>query len=120
LVVYGFDYAFVGLERTGGGMRLVCAFNKAANKPGAQETEVENLKAKSRPIYLRVSVTSDAVCQFSYSYDNQVFMGIGGPFQSSGDRWIGAKVGVISSAPPGTKETGHADFDWFRMTPRAR
>ena len=32
-------------------------------------------------------------------------------------RWVGAKVGVFASAAPGAPKTGHADFDWFRVTP---
>jgi beta-xylosidase len=120
LVVFGYDYAFVGLKRTSKGLTLVCDFNMGANKPGSRETEVQRIEANSATVFLRVSVRPDATCQFAYSFDNQVFENIGGPFRSSGDRWIGAKLGIIASAPPSAAGSGHADFDWFRVTGRAK
>jgi hypothetical protein len=44
------------------------------------------------------------------------FVPVGEPFPSSVDRWIGAKVGLLATAAPGATQTGHADFDWFRVT----
>jgi hypothetical protein len=52
----------------------------------------------------------------AYSFDNQTFTSIGEPFRASGDRWIGAKVGIIASAPSTATKTGYADFDWFHVT----
>ncbi len=39
------------------------------------------------------------------------------PFKASGDRWIGAKAGLIATAPASAANTGYAEFDWFRVTP---
>ncbi len=121
LVVFGYDYAILGLRRTAACMRLVLIVNAAANKPGAEEHEAEGVDAKSGPVYLRVTVEpvgQDAICRFSYSLDNRVFTLIGTPFKASVDRWIGAKVGLIATAPSSAVKYGNADFDWFRMTPR--
>ena len=38
---------------------------------------------------------------------------------AAGDRWIGAKLGLIATTASGATQPGHADFDWFRVTPTA-
>jgi beta-xylosidase len=116
LTVFGFDYAGVGLLKAAGGLRLVYIVNQGANR-GAEEREVAGMDNTNSIVYLRVSVSNGARCQFAYSFDNQTFTPIGEPFQASGDRWIGAKVGVIANAPASATQTGYADFDWFRVTP---
>jgi hypothetical protein len=115
--VFGFDYAIVGVKRSSNGLRLFYAVNKAANKPGAPESLLADLDVKDSTVYLRVTVLRGALCHFSYSLDGHAFAQIGGPFQASGDRWIGAKVGVIASAPANAEDSGHADFKWFHVGP---
>ena len=115
LTVFGFDYALLGLRRSADGLRLVYVVNRGANR-GAEEREVASVDAKNSTVYLRVSVDTGATCRFAYSFDNQTFTSIGEPFRASGDRWIGAKVGIIASAPSTATKTGYADFDWFHVT----
>jgi beta-xylosidase len=119
LVVFGFDYAVLGVRRTADGLRLVKLVNRGASRPGAEEREEATADAKDAPVYLRVTVDQDASCRFAYSYDNQNFIAIGQPFRASGDQWIGAKVGIFASAPSAAGKTGYADFDWFRVTPNS-
>ena len=120
LVVYGYDYALLGLRRAAAGSRLVLIVNPGANTPGAEEREAAGVAAPEAPVYLRVAVEKDAICRFAYSFDNRTFTPIGEPFKASVDRWIGAKFGVIAIAPPSAARTGHADFDWFRVSPPVR
>ena len=117
LVVFGFDYAVLGVRRVADGPRLVLRVNRNANRPGTEEHEMAAVDAKDAPLYLRVTVGKDANCQFAYSYDNQTFTPIGPPFRATGEQWTGAKVGLFASAPTAAVKTGHADFDWFRVTP---
>ncbi len=116
LVVFGYNYAVLGLRRTGGETRLVLRVNINANQPGAQEREIVSLAASAGPVYLRVTVDAQALCRFATSFDNVTFTPVGEPFQATVDRWIGAKFGVIATAAPGATRTGHADFDWFRVS----
>ena len=116
LVVFGCDYALIGLKRTPAGLRLVYCVNLGANKIGAQETEQTGVDVGSPTVFLRVTIGPGAACRFAYSLDDKAFTQIGGIFQASGDRWIGAKVGVIASAAPSAVRTGHADFGWFHVT----
>lgn len=117
LAVFGFDYAWIGLRRTASGLRIVYAVNRGANRTGAQEKEIAGADAATSIVFLRVTVEENAVCRFAYSFDNRAFTRIGEPFQASGDRWIGAKVGIFASAMPSASALGFADFDWFRVTP---
>jgi beta-xylosidase len=117
LTIFGYDYALLGLRRTAAGLRLVYVVNQGANRPGAEEREVAGVDTTNSAAYLRVTVGSGATCRFAYSFDNDTFTSIGEPFKASGDRWIGAKVGVIASAPASATQTGFADFGWFHVSP---
>jgi len=116
LTVVGLDYARLGLQRTADGLRLVYVMNAGADR-GAEEREVAGVETPNSLVYLRVTVGSGAMCQFAYSFDNQKFTSVGEPFMASGDRWIGAKIGLIASASATATKTGYADFEWFRVTP---
>ena len=115
LTVFGYDYALLGLRSTAGGLRLVYVVNRGANLPGAEEREVAGVDTTNSRVYLRVTVGGGAACRFAYSFDNQTFTPIGEPFKASGDRWIGARVGLIASAESSATKTGYADFDWFHV-----
>ncbi len=117
LTVFGFDYAVLGMRSTTNGSRLALVVNHGANQPGAEEQEWSGPDLKNGPIYLRVTVRNGALCQFAYSLDGQSFIPVGEPFKAVGDRWIGAKVGLIASAPAPAEKTGWADFDWFHVAP---
>ncbi|HWA24175.1 MAG TPA: glycoside hydrolase 43 family protein [Lacunisphaera sp.] len=116
LAVFGYNYAILGLRRTGSGTRLVLRVNLESQKSGHREHEAASLAVPAGPIHLRVTVDAKAVCRFSWSTDNATFTPIGTPFQATEDRWIGAKFGLIATAAPDAAAAGHADFDWFRVT----
>ena len=116
LTIFGYDYALLGLRRTADGLRLVYVVNSGANR-GAAEREVVGVDTTNSAVYLRVTVGGGAMCHFAYSFDNQTFTSVGEPFKASGDRWIGAKIGLIASAEPSATRTGYTDFDWFHVSP---
>jgi beta-xylosidase len=116
LVFFGFNYAVLGLRRAGDQTRLVLLVSIGADKPGAEHREVASADVRPGPIYLRVTVDDKALCHFAWSQDNKTFTSIGEPMLASVDRWIGAKFGLIATADAGTVATGHADFDWFRVS----
>lgn len=116
LIVFGYDYGWLGLRHTAAGTRLIAIFNKAADKQGV-EKEIAAIDANATAVFLRVTAGADAQTQFSYSKDGVAFTPLGAPFKASVSRWVGAKVGIFSSASPSAKQTGFADFEWFRITP---
>jgi beta-xylosidase len=117
LVVYGYDYALLGLRSTASGRRLVLLVNHSANLPGAEEHEEAGVDISTVPVTLRVTVDASAACCFHYSLDDRTFYRIGGSFQAFADRWVGARFGLVSTARTSADPTGHADFDWLRVTP---
>ena len=117
LVIYGCHYALLGVRSAAEGRRLSLIVNDAADKPGSEEQEVAGLDIPAVPVRLRVTVDSQAVCRFSYCLGGPAFLAIGGSFPAVADRWVGARVGLIATASPTAVRAGHADFDWFRVTP---
>jgi beta-xylosidase len=115
LLVFGADYAWVGVRNTRNGMRIVTATARAASN-GAPETETASIPLDRRILYVRATVSAGAVVQFSYSLDNGTFAAIGEPFTAKPGRWVGAKVGLF--AEDGAGGGGAALFDWFRIADR--
>ena len=114
LVVFGQDYAWVGLRTTAQGTRLLMRVLTNA-KEGQAEQESASVEAPGPAVHLRVAVTAGGTCRFSYSANTQQFTPIGGEFVAKPGVWVGAKVGVFAAAAPGTARAGHADWDWFRV-----
>ena len=126
LIVMGWDYSCLAVVKQGDGFvlnQLVC---RDAEQGGVEDTiQVAQLTAHKyeaglypnyeMDIYLRVEVGKGGVCRFSYSTDNKRYIPVGIPFTARQGKWIGAKVGLFSTAPYG-KERGWVDADWFRIT----
>lgn len=129
LIVMGWDYSYLGVEKEGDKFVLKQTICKDAEQ---QNPEVVKRLAELEPtnrfeaglhpnyeceLYLRVEVTEGGVCQFSYSTDNKRYTTVGEKFKARQGKWIGAKVGLFSTTPYG-KDKGWLDADWFRVTKR--
>ena len=139
LAIAGQTYAFIGLERTADGLRVV-----QIRSEGAAETRISGPAVDTAPVWLRISVqpTERAVpppqdkefdqpamrreieprVRFSYSMDGDRFENLGEPFVASQGRWTGAQIGLFATAPYGTPAAvattvGEACFDWLRIGP---
>ena len=116
LTVMGFSYAYLALESKEDGIYLVYAVCKDAD-----HWKIENKKVIKRingpTVYLRVKITKDAKCKFSFSADGNGFVDAGDEFQAETGRWIGAKLGIFCMRETQTNDSGYADFDWFRIEP---
>jgi beta-xylosidase len=116
LMIMGLDYAYLSIsknEKSYVVKQVTC--KDAAN--GKDEEITDQRDIKDSVVYLRVTVSSpDAKCQFSYSEDGTNFANLGKPFTAKPGRWIGAKVGLFAVSVPGTRNSGYADIDWFRIT----
>lgn len=114
LIIMGQSYSYLAVERTESGYRLIKMTCPDAAKKGP-ETQEGSADFDGDSILLRVEVSDAAVCNFSYSSNDQEFIPIGQPFTARAGRWIGAKVGLFCLAKPADKKPGYADFDWFRF-----
>jgi beta-xylosidase len=114
LVVFGFDYSFLGLEKRIDGVHLIKALCRDADK-GNKEILQADIPYAQQNLFLRVSVDTGAVCRFSYSTNGIDFTSVQSDFTAREGRWIGAKVGLFAVAPNGCTTSGFADYDWFKI-----
>jgi len=115
LVVFGLDYAWIGITRTAGGARLDVKENHDARGGGLEKGGV-GAELASSVVYLRVTVDAGGKGRFWYSLDRERFAQLGAVFTATPGHWIGAKVGLFARAPVGAVRTGYVDTDWFRVS----
>jgi len=114
LIVFGEDYAWVGLR-----CDEVPVFAGQAVRAACAQPIVSDAIVTSRPkgaAWLRVTVGEGARCVFSCSTDGRRFTPVGELFEARAGRWVGAKVGLFCARPE-DHGGGFADFDWFRFSP---
>jgi len=109
LMIFGFDYAWIGLKQVAGESKIVFAARKEAVKGAPQQEIIAPLPATTT-CHVRVTVRDGGKCAFSYSLDGTTFIPLGEEFSATVGRWVGAKVGLFAAG------LGHADFDWFRIS----
>jgi beta-xylosidase len=111
LIMYGFDYAWLGARRNDGKTRLalVACYKTEAN---CREQEEASINLASSHVWLRMQVGAGGITRFSYSEDGVRYLAIGAPFTARMGRWVGAQMGLFSAG-----KAGHADIDYFRVAP---
>lgn len=126
LIIMGWDYSWIGVEKQGEKFLLKQAVCKDAEQGNLEQVSTLAVLEPSRKfeaglfpnyereIYIRVHVDKGAYCRFSYSLDGKKFTEAGTLFKARQGKWIGAKVGMFSVTPHG-KERGWMDVDWFRV-----
>jgi beta-xylosidase len=116
LVIMGRNYATIGIKSKKNGLFLYYGVCMNADKGKAEnETQVTRLNTSS--VYLRVTVTAGARCQFSYSLDGKKYTNAGNIFEAVPGQWIGAKAGLFAVRNTDTNDAGGAEYDWFRVEP---
>lgn len=115
LMVFGYDYAWIGLKQVKGTATVVLATRKEAVK-GAPEEIVTVPAGSAPPRYFRLTVREGGKCRFSFSADGEHFTAIGDEFTATVARWVGAKVGVFATGSAGAT----ADIDWVRVAPAGK
>jgi len=114
LIVMGFSYANLAIEKTAEG--LVLSQNECINADrGSVEKQNATAKLPNGEVYLRLRVEKNALCTFSYSLDGKAFQPLGSTFTAKSGRWIGAKVGFFCTRPKVTNDGGWIDVDYFRV-----
>jgi beta-xylosidase len=114
LIVMGLDYSYLSVKKTPGGLSISQTVVTDAES-GAKGKETPAIALRGDTFFLRVKVSQNAVCVFSYSSDGKQFSTVGEPFTARKGKWIGAKVGIFAVGTAKIRETGYADFDWFRV-----
>jgi beta-xylosidase len=122
LVIFGLDYAYVGVERVSNGLQVVQRLCQKADK-GSSEQIIDSVSVLGSSVTFRVEVNPEnlvdvipkILCSFSYSTDGTTFRPIGKAFVARESIWAGAKVGLFASARSGETKSGYVDVDWFRV-----
>lgn len=123
LVVFGLDYAWLGVRRTADGWALVQARVARADTNGVEPVEVVRPLAVPT-VTLRATVRDGARVQLAWSADGRTFADVGAPFTAREGKWVGAKVGLFALAASSTRSDsgarvapprGHVDVHWFRV-----
>ncbi len=115
IVVLGKDYAALTISRSNDGFALTQSICLNASGDGKEET-TDSKKINSNSLFLRIYVREGGVCSFCYSLNGKIFEPIGKEFFAKKGMWVGARIGIFSTAEAGSKKTGYADFDWFRIS----
>lgn len=112
--MYGQSYAWLGLRREQGAIRVVYVRCEAANE-NCQELTTDSLPspANGQPIHLRMQVGAGGQTMFSFSADGINFTPAGAPFTAAMGRWVGAQLALFARGNSGA----HADIDYLRITP---
>jgi hypothetical protein len=117
LVVFGTDYAWVGVEQARSGRAIVVGASVGA-QDGGEERSLATLPAPDGPVLLRVEWRAGAICRLGVSLDGERFTELGPVFSAKPGRWVGAKVGLFATAPSSLgRSPGYGDFAWFRLAP---
>jgi beta-xylosidase len=116
LIIMGHNYARIFLTSRKDGIHLMYGVCDKADK-GNKEIISEIKKINGNSIQLRITVANGGKCTFSYSEDGKQFND-SETFQATEGQWIGAKLGVFCIRDTKTNDSGFADYDWFRITPK--
>jgi len=112
LVMYGTDYAWLGVRRADGASKVVLVTCLGA-MAGCTENTVASAPLAAAGVSLRMQVEEGARTQFSYSVDGKRYTPIGAPFIASVGRWVGARMGLFSAGSGAAR--GYLDVDDFNV-----
>jgi beta-xylosidase len=114
LIVFGGDYAWIGMERTDGTLRLVVRSVENA-QAGGSEQEVFSAPLPDTRVAVDVVVREDATYGFAFGTESRATRSAGPRFKARPGRWVGAKVGLFAAAPAGRKTTGGVTTSSFMV-----
>jgi beta-xylosidase len=116
LVVLGKSYSALVLQEVGGALSLRQETRAESETAPATQGSSVRVDSPDQVVYLRATVSADAVVRFSFSVDGAKYQQIGVPFTATAGTWIGSRIGIYATGTHSTGEFGYADFDWFRFT----
>jgi len=126
LILYGLNYAWVGIQRHQGHYEL--RYTTCTGVGKCQEKVLEQKAISSSELQLKLSMRAGGIAQFYYSENvdpsTKDLTAIGAPFVAAPGRWVGAKIGLFSvtstvspTATPVTvnRQKTYADFSSFNI-----
>jgi len=114
LIVFGYAYAWIGLERGPEGLRIVHAHCEDASN-GASELCHFSLDAEMPQVRLKVAVAADGTCSFAYAMPGAPETSLWPHFKARQGKWVGAKLGLFASSLA-ARSQGSAHFGPFLVS----
>lgn len=114
LVIMGKSHAALAAQRVNGQQLLTLSIDNA---------RAFSVNVPDGALHLGVEVRDGGACQFQYATAAapEAWTSIPNPFQASAGVWIGAKLGLFATLPPGANAPAYADFAELRFSsPNAR
>lgn len=116
LIVFGYDYFWIGIQKRKDTCYLVMADCKNADKGSKEHLVIlEPLINIKNAVYLKLNVTENANLEFSYSMDGKSYKLNSDKFKAKQGKWVGAKYGLFASGMKKTNDCGAVDFDFFEV-----
>jgi beta-xylosidase len=115
LLIYGYDYAWLGITQVKGELRLVYVTCKNARE-GCREETKWSLPLEQSAVSLRLTLRSGGQAQFAYSLAGESgFVSLDERFTASEGRWVGGKIGLFA-ATEAAASNAFADFEQFVLS----
>ncbi len=115
LAVMGRNNSCIAVERREGKLKIVLQSAKFVNC-GYAPREDKAIDVTSSTLYLRMNVTPELKCYYSYSEDGKTFTSLEEHTYGVGKGvWIGGKFGLFCINPNVMNGKGHVDVDYFRV-----
>lgn len=114
IVIMGLDYCYLRVIQENNKLYLSQQVCTNADK-GTAEKEVGKVAVNNKQLYLKVDVTDNGNCSFSYSEDGKKFKTIGERFKAREGKWIGAKLGFTALREGFINNAGNMKVDWIRI-----
>lgn len=119
LIVFGSDYAWIGVERSAEMRPVRLRILRNAADGGAEQEFAVHPFTRS-VVVLEVKVSGGGVCQFGFAQEGDGVTSLGPSFTARPGRWVGAKVGLFAWAPVGRSKTGSVTVRSFSISPVRR
>jgi len=123
LIVFGLDYSYIAIEKYEIGYKIMQITCTNADK-GSKEEMIATVDYNDDKVFFKIDIEPEhdndiipkVICSFSFSTDGKNYKSLGKEFLAREGKWVGAKVGLFSSTPAGSVNSGYVDFDWFRFS----
>jgi hypothetical protein len=109
LILFGLDYAYLGLEKTTSGNQLIFVRCLGAEKNGKEQKQIIAERV-SGSIYLNLTFKAGAIASFGYSANGKSFTSAGEKFVAKPGKWVGAKMGIFCSGERITNDAGFVEM----------
>lgn len=112
LIMYGFDYQWLGVKTNTAGQELVLVRCEKV-EANCKEQTLASIPLTKQQLNLRMTVSTGGKVQFAYSLDAKTYSPVGELFTAAMGRWVGAQMGLFSIGEDGKS---FVDVDYFRVT----